>query len=636
MLRPHPMKHVRLLVLTEELPRASLALAEAESFHPDPRAPAESEFANLPGRAYRELFQQARSRLDKISRLAPLPEAPTIGAVRVIGIEELEELNRWLGEVWTESFQLDEQLRHLDEAERSIREQESALANFANLNIDLKMLRTKTRFLDFFVGSVPRENVRQLEGAVGLAKHLLFTYMTTGDRAHVIIVGPNGGAEEAQLGSVLNAAGFQALPIPHGLDSEPKEIRRQLEERGKGLIEERAALRRRIAAWAEANQARRLEAERTLTLAEPFVTLDPSIRSAGHLACLCGWVPAREVTNLEARLRETLTLPFQLDTRNPRPDERPLVPTVAVKSRLLTPFSMLVKQYGIPQYGEVDPTPLFALTFLAMFGAMFGDVGQGAVIAALAWYYRDKLGRFAPFGILAGGSSMVFGLIYGSVFGFEHILPALWMSPLHDPLLMLRIALAWGIAFLTVACLLAIYNRVVVGNYTGALLGHHGVVNLVFYLALVWGGIRLATLGTFGSSPATLVVLALGTLAAHSWHEQDAPLGEKILVVFIETLETVIGYVSNSLSFLRVAAFSLNHVALSIAVFTLAGMMGTFGHWVTVVLGNVFVLVLEGGIVMIQVLRLEFYEGFARYFSGDGHEFLPLRLRRRAKEAPVP
>ncbi len=87
-------------------------------------------------------------------------------------------------------------------------------------------------------------------------------------------------------------------------------------------------------------------------------------------------------------------------------------------------------------------------------------------------------------------------------------------------------------------------------------------------------------------------------------------------------------YLSNTLSFLRVSAFSLNHVALSLAVFTLAGMMGTFGHLMTVVLGNVFILVLEGGIVMIQVMRLQYYEGFSRYFSGDGREFAPLRLRR--------
>jgi V/A-type H+/Na+-transporting ATPase subunit I len=200
---------------------------------------------------------------------------------------------------------------------------------------------------------------------------------------------------------------------------------------------------------------------------------------------------------------------------------------------------------------------------------------------------------------------------------------------------MLQLALAWGVLFLVLACLLAIYNRAVIGNWSGALLGPHGVVNLIFYLSLVWGGVNLASTGAFGTFPVALIVASLGTLAVHGWHHLDAPVGEKVLVVFIETLETVIGYVSNTLSFLRVAAFSLNHVALGIAVFTLAGMMDTFGHIVTIILGNVFMIVLEGGIVMIQVLRLQFYEGFARYFSGDGHEFSPLRLRRSARQRPA-
>jgi len=126
-----------------------------------------------------------------------------------------------------------------------------------------------------------------------------------------------------------------------------------------------------------------------------------------------------------------------------------------------------------------------------------------------------------------------------------------------------------------------------------------------------------------------LVVLSLAALAVRSWRELEAPTGERVLVVFIETLETVIGYVSNTLSFLRVAAFSLNHVALSIAIFTLADMMGGVGEFTTIVLGNVFVIVLEGGIVLIQVMRLQYYEGFSRYFSGSGRAFAPLRLRRR-------
>ncbi len=627
MLRPRQMKHVRILVLTEDLAQASLALAETQCFHPDTRAPAEPQLSGLPGRGYRDTYSQARSRLDKILKLAPAGGEPALAQVRAIEHAELSEQNEWLGQIWQKASRFEEDFRRLDDRARMIREQEAALANFQHLNIDLGMLRSKTRFLDFYVGIVPRVNLRQLDGAVGLADHLLHVYMQREDQAHVVIVGPTG-TKEAQLSAVLGAAGFQALPIPAELDQEPEQLLKALDVQRRDIETQRQQLRRQVDEWSLGFRERLIEARRTLMLAEPLVDLDPSVRSAGHLAYLAGWVPSRCVESIEVRLRQSLSLPFELLARDPLPEERLLVPTVPIKSRLFAPFAMLVKQYGIPEYGEVDPTPLFAVTFLAMFGSMFGDVGQGAVIAALAWWFRAKLGRFWLFGLMAGLASVLFGFVYGSVFGYEDILPALWMSPIHDPILMLKIALGYGVVFLAVACLLAIYNRLAVKNRWGAIFGHHGVVNLVFYLALVWGGLGLGLHGAFGTVPTVLVVLALATLAWYAWRRLEAPLGEKILVVFIETLETVIGYVSNTLSFLRVAAFSLNHVALSIAVFTLANMMGSFGHAVTVILGNVFVLVLEGGIVMIQVLRLQYYEGFSRYFSGDGHEFVPLKLRR--------
>jgi V/A-type H+-transporting ATPase subunit I len=110
------------------------------------------------------------------------------------------------------------------------------------------------------------------------------------------------------------------------------------------------------------------------------------------------------------------------------------------------------------------------------------------------------------------------------------------------------------------------------------------------------------------------------------WRQSQGAIFERALVVFIEGLEQVISSVSGTLSFLRVAAFSLNHIALAAAVFAIAGMMDSFGHWVTVVLGNIFIIVLEGAIVAIQCLRLEYYEGFSRFFGGKGKSFEPLRL----------
>lgn len=628
MLRSRPMKHVRLLVMTDDLPQASLTLAETESFHPDERSPESEALVGAPARAYRERYQQAASRLDKIAKVVHVPATPPVERVHVVHPDELAAVSILLRERWEEASRFEEAFRRLDEQDRFIRDQETALANFANLKIDLGKLRSKTRFLDFYVGTVPRENVGRLEGAVQLADHLLYRYLERGDSAHVVIVGPRG-EREAQLSSVLYSAGFQALPIPSDLtNTSPAAKSEELEGRRTELTRQREALQSELQAWEQQHREALLDARRTLLLAEPFVTLDPSIHSAGTLAMLSGWVPLRELPALAERLERSLAMPFDLSFRDPHPGERTLVPTVPVKNRWLAPFALLVKQYGIPQYGEVDPTPLFAFTFLLMFGSMFGDVGQGAVIAALGWRFRDKLGRFWLFGIMAGASSMLFGLLYGSIFGYEELLPALWTSPIHHPILMLKIALGYGVVFIVVACALAIYNRLAVQNVTGAWFGHHGIVNLVFYLALVSGGVRLANTGSFGSLPLTMILTSLAALAVYAWRQLDAPPGEKALVVFIETLETVIGYVSNTLSFLRVAAFSLNHAALSLAVLTLAEMMGATGHVITIILGNVFVLVLEGGIVMIQVMRLQYYEGFSRYFSGEGHAFAPLRLRR--------
>ena len=85
--------------------------------------------------------------------------------------------------------------------------------------------------------------------------------------------------------------------------------------------------------------------------------------------------------------------------------------------------------------------------------------------------------------------------------------------------------------------------------------------------------------------------------------------------------EIILSYVTNTLSFLRVAGFVLVHAGLMMVVNTLAN-DGT--NLVVLVLGNLFVMGLEGLLVSIQVLRLEFYEMFSRYYDGDGIVFNPI------------
>jgi V/A-type H+-transporting ATPase subunit I len=619
------MKHVLVQALTEDLPQVSLTLAEVGVFAPDDRSVAEDQFPIIPGERYRDLYNHALSRLDKLTRLLNLDALPPLRSVRVVEESELERLNSWLGEVWATGSSYEEQFRRLLDQDRLLTQREESLENFASLNVDLGLLQGDKQFLNLFVGSVPRENVRQLEEALGLAGHLLYTFLIGLETVNVIIVGPRG-VQEDELQPVLQAADFRPLPVPPDLRSQPDNIRREIQERRAALVRERQEIEAHLQSWGGSLHRELDDARRSLVMAEPFVRLDSSMRSAGSLGTVTGWVPARDVAQLEETLSKRLANPFLLTTRSPTEEERSLVPTMLRRTRLFAPFQDLIRQYGIPRYGEVDPTQLFSVTFILMFGAMFGDIGQGGVIALAGWIFRAKLKRFARFVIYLGTSSVVFGFLYGSLFGYEEIIHPIWIAPISDPSYMLTVALMWGIGFIVMASVISIYNHMVVGERLKAIFGNHGMLSLLLYLSTLWGVYQMVQTGEFGTPAKILAWGSLAAVFAYSWHEVQAPIGERILVVVIESVEIIMGYISNTLSFLRVAAFSLNHMALAFAVFAIAEMMETTGHWITVVLGNIFVLILEGGIVTIQTMRLEYYEGFSRYYFGDGREYQPLTL----------
>ena len=90
---------------------------------------------------------------------------------------------------------------------------------------------------------------------------------------------------------------------------------------------------------------------------------------------------------------------------------------------------------------------------------------------------------------------------------------------------------------------------------------------------------------------------------------------------------------SNTMSFLRVGAFVLVHAGMMMVVFTLANMSSGIGYVLVVILGNIFVMALEALLAGIQVLRLEFYEMFSRFFDGNGRPFHPVSARQEQNRA---
>ena len=300
--------------------------------------------------------------------------------------------------------------------------------------------------------------------------------------------------------------------------------------------------------------------------------------------------------------------------------------------------------YGTPAYSDIDITPFVAITYTVLFGMMFGDLGQGAVLA-LAGFLMWKLKKMELGKILipCGIASMCFGFLFGSVFGYEEMLDPVYhalgwrgkpMSVMDSINTVLLIAIAIGVGLMVAAMLLNIYACLKRKKFGEALFSQNGVVGLMMYLA----GCNLASgfMGGPAPLPNSVAGVILGVCAVLLMFK-EIPIGmidkhpnwkpesimDFVLQNLFELLEYILSYLSNTVSFLRVGAFVLVHAGMMMVVFSLAG---ESENLFVIILGNILVIALEGLLTGIQALRLEYYEMFSRFYEGGGKAFVPATL----------
>jgi V/A-type H+-transporting ATPase subunit I len=274
---------------------------------------------------------------------------------------------------------------------------------------------------------------------------------------------------------------------------------------------------------------------------------------------------------------------------------------------------------------------------------MFGDVGQGLVLAVLGWLLANRkikaLNSLAGLGgliAICGLSATVFGFLYGSIFGFEDILHPLWMQPLHNIMTLLILAIGAGIVLLIAGFIIGMFN-----SWGRFLFDRNGLAGFILYLSLITVVAQVFTKQTYIPMPILLVLIIISGVAVTLSEvlkrlvEGHRPLvvegiGTYAVQAFFELFETLISFLSNSLSYVRVGAFAVAHAGLSSVIFILAELASKnhgVGYWMVVVLGNIFIIGFEGLIVGIQTMRLEYYEFFSKFFRGGGARYEPLQLR---------
>lgn len=330
-----------------------------------------------------------------------------------------------------------------------------------------------------------------------------------------------------------------------------------------------------------------------------------------YLARISGWTSASHPVALtrpllDAGIAAVAAFPPAPPGREP--------PTLSRNPPWARPFELFVRLMGTPGQGETDPSRLLAFIAPVLFGYMFGDLGQGALLVLAGFWLRRRwpaLGMLIPGGIAA----MLFGLAFGSVFTREGLVGPLWVHPVMAPLPVLVVPIFGGAALLLLGLLL---------NGLAARRGAHraGWLRAEAGLALTYaGGVTAAVRPLAGAAAAGLGLLWYVAGSVSQWRELGAG---GFLRRLGELLEQLFQLLINTLSFVRVGAFALAHAGLSMAVTGLADAVPHgAAEYALLALGNAAILVVEGLVVGVQTTRLILFEFFVRFFRASGRPFRP-------------
>ncbi len=521
-------------------------------------------------------------------------------------------------------------------------------SHFVNLSTRIDELLS-CGFLRVRFGSIPNDCYPKLKAYENNENILFIPCEQDEKRCWGIYAVPD--SKHAEIDRIFATLYFERIRVP-ATEGTPEEI-------VKKLAEEKAELEKELAAIDEDVQTlwnrhgERIESTyahfKIVSTAHELRRFAIKDKRTGEEFMMIGWVPESGMDWFTGQLKKIPETRFE--SYEPEEDKRSKPPTKLKNRKFFRPFEIFVEMYGLPAYGSVDITPFVAVTFTLLFGIMFADFGQGLVLAVGAYLlYKLKGIKLAKVVVPCGLSAMFFGLIVGSVFGNEELLNPLYHAlgmkgkPLEvmdsiNTVLVMTIGI--GVGLVIISMLVNVFICIRQKQFGKALFDNNGLAGIALYSAGVSAVVSFMAKITIIPAKICIIIavitvpilyvkeLLIGIIDKHP-KEKYMPesWSDFFMQNFFEVIEYVLSYFSNTLSFLRIGAYMLVHASLMMVFYSFAGEGFSVKGIVIIVLGNVLVIALEGLLSGIQVLRLEFYEMFSRFYEGDGKAFEGVGMRK--------
>ena len=567
-----------------------------------------------------------------------------------LGLNDIFELIRTMNE---EYLKLQAKQEEWKKKKEEIASKQKIIEPFRPMGGDLSQV-LHYKYISYRFGKMPQEQYQKLE------KYLLGeldAVFVKGVQDEQFVYGAYFAAPDhlQKTDAVFRSLHFERVEIPAQYEGSPEEASQKLLKEMYDIQKKIEEIDKEAAGMFKKKAPQLIWAKQRLEeLAHNFDVRKMAARvedKKEDYYILCGWMAEDDVKKFMAEAEQDDKVFVVVEDDHDSYFGEP--PTKLENPKLFKPFEMFVGMYGLPAHNEMDPTLFVGLTYSFIFGVMFGDVGQGLLLVIVgALVYHFKKSPLAGIIATAGVFSTIFGFMFGSVFGFEDVIQPLWLRTIdHMTTLpfvgklntVFIVSIAFGMGLIVIAMVLHIINAFREHDTQSTWFDPNGVAGLVFYGSVAAvvilfmsgrptpAGIVLAVM--FGV-PLLLILFKEPLTNRLKKKKEKIKEGKVMFFVegFFELFEMLLSYFSNTLSFVRIGAFAVSHAAMMEVVLMLAGVESGNTNWVVVVLGNLFVCLMEGLVVGIQVLRLEYYEMFSRFYKGSGRKFEPYNKNRRMEK----
>ena len=586
---------------------------------------------------YRELCGEAASLAEPLK--AGSPETGSLPEV------SLDEAMDTVTRISSDLKAWDQEKTTLEQRVESLEESRARISPFTDLNYNLSTI-LHFKYIRFRFGRIPKEYFQKFTDYVYDTIDTVY-YKCSEDEEYVWIVYFVPESISKKIDAIYASMHFERYLIPDEYEGTPLEAGEALDQKIGDMKNRIADLENKRRECLEKNRDAILAAAARLERYDKNFNVRKMAASTTHKSStfyiLCGWMTKDQAAAFREEIKNDPDVFLIVEEDHGNVISKP--PTKLKNPGIFRPFELFIRMYGLPSYEELDPTILIGITYSFLFGFMFGDARQGLCLLAGGFLlYRLKKMSLAAIISCCGFFSTIFGLLFGSVFGFEDVITPLWLRPADamttlpfigklNTVFVVSISIGMGIILLTMV--LNIINSLREKDAEKLWFDTNGVAGLVFYGSLVLAVVLFMTGHVLPGSAVLAVMFGVPLLLMFfkepltAFLEKKArtaaPGGKAMFVIqgFFELFEVLLSYFSNTLSFVRVGAFAVSHAAMMEVVLMLAGAEAGSPNWLVVVLGNLFVCGLEGLVVGIQVLRLEYYELFSRFYRGSGREFKP-------------